>query len=253
MKTYAIATYYVDGKPACADARLNKGRRTAVGYFIDGRLVMSLPSKLNDGKIPSLEDAADMHRGDTVRAAANAFNRAFNRATNIANCVEFILRECLEWATPAGLKDGEYLIALPDGIHLVRESFDDPANPLFIALVSLKTWMKAYSVDLTKPAAPALQFAAPVFADNRANEQIMLDTLALIRHKRLALSTVYTVESNGVNMGSYLAESKPAALDACARAHGFASFANMETCLGRTLNFDVFAEFVNPLTSRVPS
>lgn len=119
--------------------------------------------------------------------------------------------------------------------------------------IGVKADFRSVKVDLTKPAAPALQFAAPVFVDNRTNEQIMLDTLALIRHKRLALSTVYTVESDGVNMGSYLAESKPAALDACARAYAYASFAHMETCLGRTLNFEVFAEFVNPLTSRVPS
>lgn len=179
--------------------------------------------------------------------------RVLNVAANIENAVEFILREHLEWATPAGMNDGEYLLALPDGIHLVKETGAAPAAPMFLRKVSNQTWMKAFRVSLTKPAAPALQFAVPVFVDNRTNEQVMLDTLALLRQKRLALSTVYTVEYDGVNMGSYLAESKPAALDACARAYAYASFAHMETCLGRTLNFDVFAEFVNPLTSRVPS
>lgn len=249
----SISTVYVDGKPALPVGQ-NNGRKIAVVYSVDGMRVMSFPAHLNGGKIPNLSDAAMILRGTTITDAI----AVIYMPRRIADCAAYMVREQLEWATPAGIPEGQYLQAEMDGIYLVQEDYKTSAA-IVVRKVSNQTWIKCHGVSLVKKVnlakrpAPAPQFAAPVIADTRTNEQIMLDTLAVLRQKRLSLSTVYTVESNKVVMGSYLAESKPAALDACAREYGYASFAHMETCLGRTLNFDVYAEFVNPLAGTVPA
>lgn len=261
----------------------------AVCGTVDGKQVQlcSLPAHLNGNKLPALRDLRGMIEGRSIVAAAYAIRtepsrsiaadaqmRILGRAASVLDIVairaRFIdIQEAFEVrhrvdenegfdVMCAAWSDDKAVHAIEDAAFQMRMDCEAvhgtyAAHKAAFAPAPAVSLVKAHRVDLTKPAAPAPQFAAPVFVDNRTNEQIMLDTLALIRHKRLALSTVYTVESNGVNMGSYLAESKPAALDACARAYAYASFAHMETCLGRTLNFEVFAEFVNPLTSRVPS
>lgn len=259
----------------------------AVCGTVDGKQVQlcSLPAHLNGNKLPGLRDLRGMIEGRSIVAAAYAIRtepsrriaadaqvRILGRAASVLDIVVIRARfgamqdahalghrvdadehfdvMCASWSDDKAvhaIEDAAYQMRL-EANAVYGNYADHKAKFAPAPAVSL-----VKKVNLAKRPAPALQFAAPVFVDNRTNEQVMLDTLALLRQKRLALSTVYTVESDGVNMGSYLAESKPAALDACARAHAFASFAHMETSLGRTLNFDVFAEFVNPLTGRVPA
>lgn len=71
-----ISSYYTDGKPASMNRAENKGRRTAIGYWVNGRAVVSFPARLNAHKIPSLKDAAAIVRGDSVAEACERFNTA---------------------------------------------------------------------------------------------------------------------------------------------------------------------------------
>jgi hypothetical protein len=57
-----IASYWVDGKPSNGFG-LNKGRQTAIGYFVGGNCVLSFPPRLNDYKMPTLKDAANLLKG----------------------------------------------------------------------------------------------------------------------------------------------------------------------------------------------
>lgn len=76
-----ISSYYTDGKPANRGAQANKGRRTAIGYWVNGRAVVSFPARLNNQKIPSLNEAAAIVRGDSVAEACERFNLGKSAAT----------------------------------------------------------------------------------------------------------------------------------------------------------------------------
>lgn len=61
-----IASYFVDGLSSLGLGK-NKGRRQAIGYFINKRCVMSFPAHLNGGKLPELNEVTRILSGQSVR------------------------------------------------------------------------------------------------------------------------------------------------------------------------------------------
>jgi hypothetical protein len=68
-----IASYFVDGLPSLGLGK-NKGRRTAIGYFLNKQCVVSFPARLNGRNVPTMSEAAAILRGDGVADAMREFN-----------------------------------------------------------------------------------------------------------------------------------------------------------------------------------
>ena len=66
-----ISSYFVDGLPSLGLGK-NKGRKTAIGYFVGKQCVMSFPPRLNPNGIPPLVAMKSILRGDSIIAAVAA-------------------------------------------------------------------------------------------------------------------------------------------------------------------------------------
>jgi len=284
-------TRKITGLATASYTTLRAGKKhTAIAVCgnVDGKQVQlfSLPAELNAFKLPGLRELRGMLEGRSIVDAAkemrNAPSREYaaaaqfrllGRAATVSDIVVIRARFSVAQSMFAkGLRDGVDNHAAIDimlaswcddkAVHAMEEAIGDmylaaraehghyADHKAAFAPAPAVSLVKR--VSLVKAATPAPRFSAPVITDLRSNGQIMLEFMARLRAGRMAVSTVYTIKSvTGVVMGSYLEKSEAAARDSFARAYGFASFAAMSDKLHAAGDFEVFAEFPNPLTEGV--
>jgi hypothetical protein len=94
----SISSYWTDGKPS-RGMGMNKGRATAIAYSENKVMLVSLPARLNNFKIPDLRDMAAIMRGDSVAIACAEFNAQATARARLAATTKYIL-VALDHMTP---------------------------------------------------------------------------------------------------------------------------------------------------------
>jgi hypothetical protein len=156
----------------------NKGR--AIGYSDGTAFVLSFPASLNSNGIPAIDDMPGILAGQSVAAAARAFNESVTAAL-----ADKINAECLDWLPLPNNDADEFILrADEDGVFIVDGATDER-----IKRVS-DSWMMRPRVNLAKPEPVALAACACAAPCCESNAVVMARAVEFVRDRRLTAEYV---------------------------------------------------------------
>jgi hypothetical protein len=180
--SYKTGHVYSDGKA-----------QRAIGYSIGGRFVMSLPARLNGGRIPSLEECAEILAGDSVKESDGVRNAAHHLGTVARSIVSDTVARLPGSHVGAALTvtgDGttagvKYVMWHGKRSHTLHAVATSPARLAahWSGFVDTCAALVAPRVDLSKPAVPDNVASIAVFPQE-PNAHIMERTRATLAERR---------------------------------------------------------------------
>ena len=190
--SYKTGHVYTDGKA-----------QRAIGYSIGGRFVMSLPARLNGGRIPSLEECAEILAGDSVKESDGVRNAAHHLGTVARSIVSDTVARfpgshvgaaltVTGDGTTAGVK---YVMWHGKRSHTLHAVATSPARLMahWSGFVETCAALVAPRVDLTKPAAPVHVASVAVF-HQEPNLSVLDRVAASLRARRMSTVPAVVVE-----------------------------------------------------------
>lgn len=199
--SYKTGHTYSDGKA-----------QRAIAYTINGEAVMSLPARLNNGRIPDLDECADILDGVSVRESDGWRNRAHDLHELARRIVLEVLAE-----QPGGSAGASMTVTgdgTPEGVkyimwhgrrsHTLHAVATSPArlrahwsgfldNCREADYIAARGKVEAPRVDLSKPAAP-LHVASVLELPQEPNASVLERVAASLRARRLSSVPAVVVE-----------------------------------------------------------